>query len=291
MKRTANQQILIRSKASRGNRYSGSRFNLNLGGGFGALFRGLWRGLRLLFSGVFLFILLGGISLALILGYQWAVNSPYFMVRKVVLSGLTRVDRDQVLAAAGLDKPVNTLSLRLNQMAAKLQDLPWVQEVNVSRKLPDAIVIKVKERRPETLISLGALYYLDKDGRPFKKVDPSEKPELPIITGFDREDFIKPADSVRRDLGEIFSLLDALADRNDRFRLENISEVNFDPDRGLTLFTREESVQLKIGWGDYTAKMKRLGRVLAYLKIKGDYDGLSYLNLECSPRVIVRRRV
>ena len=43
--------------------------------------------------------------------------------------------------------------------------------------------------------------------------------------------------------------------------------------------------------GDYRAKLKRLGRVLAHLKIKGQSDGLIYFNLECSPRVVVRRAV
>ena len=290
MKGTANKTPLVKARKSKGNRYTGRRFSLSFGGGSGSMLSGLKRTFTLVFSGIFLFGLLGAISLGLIVGYQWAVNSPYFMVKKVVLSGLSRVDRNHVLAAAGLDKPVNTLNLRLNVMADSIENLPWVQEVSVSRKLPDAIVIKITERRPETLISLGALYYLDKHGRPFKKVDPRERPELPIITGFSKQNFIDESNEVQKSLQEIFSLLDALADRNDRFRIENISEVNFDPDRGLTLFTREESVQLKIGWGDYQAKMKRLGRVLAYLKIKGEYDGLAYLNLECSPRVIVRRR-
>jgi cell division protein FtsQ len=252
--------------------------------------RGLWRSAKLVFGGVVLLSILGVLSIGLVLGYHYLTNHPYFLVKTVTLSGLHRVTRAEVLAAAELDRPVNILTIHLDRIAGRLRRLPWVKDVTVTRRFPDAVVIDVVERRPSILISLDHLYYLDETGRPFKKVDADEQPELPIITGFTWDDFQeKRKEYTKKDLAEVFALLNALVGRNDRFRLENISEVNFDPARGLSLFTREDNVQLKIGFGRYRAKMKRLGRVLAHLKITGQSDGLVYFNLESSPRVIVRR--
>lgn len=286
--KTANTRTIKTGK----NRYRNDRSSY--GGGFltrffKSLFGGVLKVCRVVFSGVFVFILIGLFSGGLIFGYHYLVNSDYFTVRKVVLSGLNRVSRDDVLTRTGLNKPANILALKLGPMAADLRSLNWVEDVTITRKLPDTIIVQVEERRPKTLISLGSLYYLDAKGRPFKKVDPKEKPELPIITGFSKSDLMDGNDFVTNDLQEIFSLLDVLAVRNDRFRIENISEINFDPVRGLSLFTRDENIQVKVGVGDYRKKFWRLGRVLANLKIKGRSEGLTYFNLECSPRVIVRR--
>ena len=211
------------------------------------------------------------------------------MVRKVVLHGINQVSREQVLDATGLNRPTNILALHLGELGNKLRKLPWVENVTVTRKLPDTIIVEIKERHPKTLINLNGLFYLDESGQPFKTVDAKENPQLPIITGFTREDFIKRPDFTERDVEEVFAFLTSLAGRSDRFRLENISEINFDQARGISLFTRDDNVQLKVGLGDYASKMRRLGRVLAHLKIRGESEGLVYLNLECSPRVIVRR--
>ena len=88
-------------------------------------------------------------------------------------------------------------------------------------------------------------------------------------------------------LADIFQLLDVLAKRNDRLSLENIAKVSFDAIRGLSLFTHE-NLQVKVGFEDYNVKFKRLGRVLAFLKVTGRQDGLNYINLECGSRVVIR---
>lgn len=281
-----------RKSPSRSNRYLAPRTGRRmLRLPIGDFFRKILKTGKMVFGGVFLLAFLVSLSLGVVVGYRYVMNTEYFMVRKVVLHGIKRIPREDVMAAAGLDQPSNILSLRLDKMGAKLKALPWIEDATLTRKLPDTMIIEIKERRPRTLISLGALYYLDHNGYPFKKVDPKENPELPIITGFTWDDFAKRRDYTKSDIEDVFGLLEILAERNDRFRLENISEINFDSARGLSLFTRSDNVQVKIGMGDYRAKLKRLGRVVAHLKINGQYEDVVYFNLECSPRVIVRHAV
>jgi cell division protein FtsQ len=273
------------NKSRRPNRYR-SYGRRNPGGG---LLSGLWRTFKFVLSGVLALCLFGGLSAGLIVGGYLALNSEYFLVRKVVIKGIHRVSQEEIRAAVGLEQSSNILTLPLKEMGRRLEGLPWVQSVTLDRKLPNTLVIDVVERRPKTLINLGELKYLDKTGQPFKTVDLKEKPALPIVTGFTPEDFRNRPEFTRRDLEEVFGLLDVLATRNDRFRLENISEIHFDSARGLTLFTRQENTQVKIGFGDYAVKMRRLGRVMAHLKIHGQADQIVYINLENSPRVVVRR--
>ena len=252
------------------------------------IFSGIFRFFKFVFSGVFIITILGVVSAGLVLGYYYTIHSEYFMVKKVVLNGLNKVSRQEVLNRTGLSSQSNILALQLREIGLTIKSMPWVEDVKLTRKMPDTIVIDIKEHRPRSLVNLDGLFYINDSGQPFKRVDAKEKPGLPIITGFSKEDFLKREDFTRKDLTEVFALLDVLAERNDRFRLDNISEVNFDPARGISIFTRNDNLQVKIGLGDYRAKMRRLGRVLAHLKIKGQAEGLVYFNLESSPRVIVR---
>ena len=287
MKRTG--QDIIAKRGARPNRYRGPRPDRRRRSLRKDVPGSIWRTCKVVFGGFFALTMIGVLSVGLVLGYHYLLNSPYFMVRKVSLKGLNRVTREEVLNRTGLDKPVNIMALRLGNLAENIEAVPWVESVVLTRKLPDTINIEIRERQPVALVSLGSLYYLDETGRHFKKVGPREKPELPIITGFTRTDLVDRRRFALRDLKSVFGLLEVLADRNDRFRLDNVSEINFDPVRGLSLFTRDSNVQIKIGFGEYRAKLRRLGRVLAYLKINGRSKGLIYFNLECSPRVIVRR--
>ncbi|MBW2060182.1 MAG: FtsQ-type POTRA domain-containing protein [Deltaproteobacteria bacterium] len=254
-------------------------------------FIGLWRLGKIVSAVSFGLAAVGAISFILILGYHQVVHSSYFQVKKVILKDLNQVSQKEVLDLTGLDKPVNILALKLRNMAENLRSHPWISDVNLARKMPDTIIIEVEERRPMALIRLGELYYLDRSGTPFQKVNPEDKIVLPIIAGFSRMDFVKRPESVHQELQDVFQFLVVVGERNDRFRLENIAEISFDSVRGLTLFTREPKLEVRVGFGDYQIKFRRLGRVLAYLKIRGHEQGLVYVNLECGPRVIIRRTV
>jgi cell division septal protein FtsQ len=223
-------------------------------------------------------------------GYLWASDSDLFTVRPdmVKVSGLSRLTRDEILAAAGLDRPVNNVTFDVSAAFRSLSSLPWVERVEVGRTLPDGLSVEVTEYRAKALVNLYHLYYMDARGRPFKKLDPGEAPDLPIVGGFSSDELLAAGPLARRGVAETFELMDALSARTDELRLENISELHYDHDRGLTVFTRRGGLKIKFGLGAYEEKLRRLGRVLAYLKLRGQLEGLRSLNLDVPPRVTAR---
>ena len=228
------------------------------------------------------------ISAILVAGYLYVSKSDYFAVKKVVISGLSQITAEDVKKVTGLDRPVNIWLFDSDRAAADLSTLSWLAEVRVYKTMPDTVTMEVVEHRPKLVASLGRLYYLNEQGAPFKELDPGENPGLPIVSGFTEDDLLSRAPGARKSLHDVFILTDVLAGRGDEFRLDNISEINFDPVRGLTLFTRRDDLEVKVGFGAYEEKFRRLERVLAFLKYHGRFDGLVYVNLEASPRVIVR---
>ncbi|MDR1607441.1 MAG: FtsQ-type POTRA domain-containing protein [Deltaproteobacteria bacterium] len=246
------------------------------------------RGLKLVFwilSGAVVLVVVTAILLG---GYVYLSKSDYFAVKHLNISDLGHLTMDEVLAAAGLDRPVNNLTFDATAAANSLGSLAWVEEAKISRVLPDGLLVEVLEYKPKAIVSLDQLYYIDEKGRAFKKLDPGENPDLPIISGFTFDELVSEGPMARQALAETFELMDILAQRNDEFRLDSVSELNYDNDLGLTVYTRRSGLKLRVGFGSYLEKFRRLGRVMAYLKLNGQAAGLSYIHLESPPRVVLR---
>jgi hypothetical protein len=229
------------------------------------------------------------VSAGCLYAYYAFSDSDYFLIKRHDIRGIFRVSRQEVLAAAGLDRPVNTLTFDIQQAIRGLKTLAWVEDADISRApLPDGITVRVKEYRPRAVVSLDRLYYLDVRGRPFKGLVPGENPDKPIVSGFTLDELLNEGPLAAQSISEVFDLMDLLDRRSDDWRLDEISEIRWDPDIGITLFARRSGIEARLGFGPFAEKVARLGKVTGILKGRGHLAGVSHMNLECVPRVTVR---
>ena len=255
---------------------------------FGLSLKVLGQTLKAVMGTVLVIVALAVVSCILLIGYLYVSKSDYFAVKEVIISGLNKTSREDVFRVAGLDRPVNIWLFDADQAAAAVSTMPWLDEVRVSKTMPGTVTIEIVEHRPKVLVSLGRLYYLNDKGSLFKELEPGENPDLVIVSGFSEDELLSHTSGVRKALAEVFNLVDVLAARQDEFKLDQISEINYDAVRGLTLFARRGELEIKVGFKDYEEKFRRLNRVGAHLKQHGQFKGVAYINLEAIPRVIVR---
>ena len=248
----------------------------------------LGRSFKAVMGAVLAVLVLAVISCILVIGYLYVSKSDYFAVKKVIISGLNKTSREDVFRVGGLNRPVNIWLFDADQAAAAVSTMPWLDEVRVSKAMPDTVNIEIVEHRPKVLVSLGRLYYINDKGSLFKELEPGENPDLVIVSGFNEDELLSRAPGVKTALAEVFGLVDVLAARQDEFKLDQISEINYDAVRGLTLFARRGQLEIKVGFGAYEEKFRRLNRIGAHLKQHGQFKDVAYINLEASPRVIVR---
>ncbi len=105
----------------------------------------------------FVLLALAGI----VAGVAWALlDSRFFVVRSVQVTGLHRVSRPQVLAAAAI--PIGLPLIRVDAAAVsrRVGVITQVQSARVTRSWPDGIVIHVTERSPELAVADGSGYDL-----------------------------------------------------------------------------------------------------------------------------------
>lgn len=79
----------------------------------------------------------------------WALAaSRLLVVRSVSVTGLHRVPRSQVIAAAGIPRGIPLIRVDTSAVRRRVEEIPQVRSAQVSRSWPDGIDIAVTERVP-----------------------------------------------------------------------------------------------------------------------------------------------
>lgn len=93
-------------------------------------------------------------AVALIWGASLAgASSGLFEAAEVEVSGLERVERENLLALGGLEPASNLLAMDLNEVASRLVSEPWVKAVRLERRLPNRLLVEVKERKAVAVVA------------------------------------------------------------------------------------------------------------------------------------------
>lgn len=113
-----------------------------------------------------------------------AIGRMGFAVRQIEVSGVDRMAKLPVYAAA-LDQPSNAMPLiDIDAVRDRLLAQSWVKDAEVSRRLPDTLSIRITERVPVALWqNQGRVVLIDDMGVALQAVDPGSYPKLPLVVG------------------------------------------------------------------------------------------------------------
>src|SRR3984893_16535206 len=108
------------------------------------------RRILVVLSKIALVVALGvGIFLSVRFGAKrFFFENPDYQLSQIEIQTDGTLQRDQVLKAAELREGGNIFGVNLGQVRDRLQQLPQVDEVQVIRKLPGEIDIRITERKP-----------------------------------------------------------------------------------------------------------------------------------------------
>ena len=245
-----------------------------------------WR--RLLHRALRVSVTLFSLSLVIVSSFlvvQLLMVSDLFKLDEVVVGGSKRLATEQVVALSNIRTGTNTFSLDLKLIGQKIEENPWVEKASVRRIFPRKIEIRVTERKPVAIVNLDYLYYLDEQGEIFKSLDSQDQLDYPVITGFDQQRALRHDQNYAQRLERIVQLLSDLQKRQ-HLSLAQVSEIHQQENGGLSLYTLEDGVRIKLGRSDFSRKLDRLERIYAQLSSK--LHMLEYIDLNVEDKVIVR---
>ena len=211
------------------------------------------------------------VVVAFVAGAAWAgrqivrhvIASPRFAVRDVQVGASTHVSSDEIRQLAGVQIGDRLLAVDPDAVATRVTMHPWILSARVRRELPSTLVIDVTERRAVASALLGALYLLDGSGHPFKRATLAEADGLPVITGVTRDQYASVRATSEAVFRQALALSTAYSDGHpERPRL---SEIHVDTRTGFSLILFEGSGEIRIGQGDFNAKLAEFDRIFAAL--------------------------
>ncbi len=207
------------------------------------------------------------------------VHSSYFRLQDVEVRGTERITGTQVMRIAGLAKRPTIFDIPIPRIEAVLARNPWVDEVLARRKFPDRLIVDVKERSPRAIVHLGELHYVDREGVVFKRVARGETMNFPVLTGLESDEAVSPEG--RELLARALELVE-LWEAESRLGQEQLSEIHIERERGFSVITRTDGMEIQFGLDNFPLKMETLTKLLDRLEeqqMHARHIDLSFRNL------------
>ena len=221
-------------------------------------------------------------------GWRWTLRAHALRIRTIRFEGLVRATADELLALSPVKPGDHLLSADVDALEHALARHPWVRRVEVHRRWPPRLDVKVTERTAVALVDLSGLYLVDAEANVFKRAAAGDGLDLPLVTGVARNDYVQRRAAVQPLLAGALAL--ARAWREDGLdAVAELSEIHVDPGDGTTIYVGEEGTQVRLGSGDLPAKLVRLRNVLSALRAEGKKAEVLHLENRLHPSWVAVR--
>jgi cell division protein FtsQ len=239
-------------------------------------------------------------GIALVVGASGAVawvarrhvlHSSRFDVAAIDVIGNAQRPAAAIVAESGIAIGSNVFGADLNAARARILAADsWLADATLARRLPSTIQIQVTERHAAALVAMGDTYLATAQGEPFKKVDPEDSVDLPLVTGLRPEQFVEDREGGLQTVRRAMDLA-AEYERGPLAKRAPLEEVHVEPDGAFSLIVGRSAMQLVLGGPPFRRKLDQATRVVAELDRRGAKADAIMLDNDSRPeRVVVRMR-
>lgn len=229
-----------------------------------------------------LLVVLRGVALVTVVAigatavYRHTQSNARFAVRSIEVEGAVHTPRTSIDRVTSQYTGLNLFQIDIARVQRDLGGLGWVERIDIEKKLPDVLRIKITERSPVALVRSGErLLYTDRNGFGFAELSAAAgDDDLPIITGAEGAELTRTV-----------ALLGELR-RADAQLYSRVSEVWPIPPRGFALYDRALGAVVYANADDIVAKWRNLYAVLA----AENHPKIEYADLRFANRLIVKKQ-
>ncbi|NCB62947.1 MAG: FtsQ-type POTRA domain-containing protein [Clostridia bacterium] len=184
----------------------------------------------------------------------------FFRVEEITVVGQSQYTVQEVIDASGIEKGDNLFGVNKIQSTKRiLASLPYVDEVNIRRVLPDGLILSVTECVPAALIrGENSWWVADSKGKLLEETTASARAGLATVTGITA---LLPATGTRlavnaEESAKLQALLDVMSAFSERGMADKVSAVDLTGNANLTL-TYDGRFQVKLPLSTNFPRMAR----------------------------------
>lgn len=224
------------------------------------------------------------ILLIVVAGYFF-IQSSFFSVSSIKISGAKSVKSAEVVLLSGLAKGENIFKIDADRAVEKMLTHAMIESAEINKKLPSTINITINERVPAVLIPVsGGLLQVDLKGYVLRKQASIGSQTLTIITGLNLPSGTgvgKKIESKKLQMGL------AMVSQMDEKAKKMVAEIDvFDPQK-LKAYTVQNA---EVRFGDATNVKEKFDKFLQVIKEEEKLDKLNdiqYIDVSYSGRPVV----
>jgi cell division protein FtsQ len=218
------------------------------------------------------------------------MTSPRFAIAVVDVTGNRCRPREAIVAESGIVVGTNVFALDLDTARTRLLVDPWIADAVLSRRLPGTVIVQVVERKAAAVVAMGDTFLTTSQGEPFKKLEPDDPVDLPLVTGLAAESIDEDREGTMRTIRRAIDLA-AEYEHSPLAKRIPLGEVHVQPDGSFRLVVGRDGMEFVLGSPPFRRKLDQAARVVAELDRRGTKADAILLDNESQPeRVVVRMR-
>lgn len=191
-------------------------------------------------------------------------ESTVLYVRHVDVVGNERLDRDEILAAAGLDQPTRVLNVVPLDVERQLEAHPWIVDATVIATWRGLVHIELVEARP-ALVAAGpdGVRLIDDGGRPIRTATAADLTDYVLVTGLPQL-----ADAGGFDVSSVHAAMAVMQAVADREELPAVRELQYEAVYGWRVIL-SDGAEVALGNDRIELRIGRLADVYRTLDQQG----------------------
>jgi cell division protein FtsQ len=225
------------------------------------------------------------ISLSFIYLYQYLITSPYVRLEEVRITGVDEKTKKELIEISNLDSELCLLTIDLRDIKRKMESHPWIRRVELEKSFPNLLLVRAEKESPYAIVALDKLFYINRQGLPFKELTYTDDKDFPVITG------ISPTNERRSHyLKAAVEILSAFEMEKGSWSKEELSELHFEEGEKVSLYSTSMPLVLKMGCSEFDIKKRELKKILGHLTETGRIEMVKAIDLNYSKGAVVSFR-
>ena len=210
-------------------------------------------------------------------GIAFALTSPIFNIKEIKVINNNQVTSDTIVSLSELKTDQNIFKFYKSNVIEKIKENPYIESIEIKRKIPSTVEINVTERIPTYSIDyMGKYAIINNQGYILEITD--DKKTFPVILGSKTAEQEMSTNQRLNDedlekLEDVLKIMSVAKDNNLSDKITNI-DITDKNEYSIYLETEKKKVHL----GDSSNLSNKMLYVIAILEQEKDNEGDIYVN-------------
>lgn len=210
-------------------------------------------------------------------GTVFALTSPIFNIHEIKVVNNNLVPSDTIVSLSGLKTEENIFKFLSIKVITNIEEEPYIENVKIHRKFPNAIEIEVEEREPKYAIKvLESFAYINNQGYILEIA--SQNKEMPIIQGLKtKEEEITAGNRLaNEDLSKLEDII-KIMNSAEKYKLDNkVTSIDIDEKNEYSIYIAEEKKTIYLG--NNTSLNDKMRNAVKIMEEEKDKEGEIFVN-------------